>query len=79
MKLANRVGRGDFRIRAQHRMHQEANCSHGGSAVSALFTAASLAPGIVPPPHRALLQAGTTCTVHLTYSKYLISTCRIRE
>lgn len=33
-KLANRVCRGDFRTRAQHRMHQEANCSHGGSVCS---------------------------------------------
>lgn len=74
-KLANRVCRGDFRTGVQHRMHQEANCSHRDSVCSVH----SCVPGTCNsnPPLLLRLQAGTTRTIHLMYTEYLINACRV--
>jgi hypothetical protein len=49
-KLANRVCRGDFRTWVQHRMHQEANCSHGGSVCSVHSCVPGTCNSNSPPP-----------------------------
>lgn len=77
-RLANRVGQGrGLQDTGTHRMHPDANCSHGGLCLLCSRCTPAHTPPIVPPLRR--LQAGTTRIPHLMSPERLINVGRIRE